>query len=360
MEIPNFEKNINKAYTLPTSFYTDPEIYHLIKSEVFEKSWLYASDTSVIKEMGDVHPIEFMPELIDEPLFFSKDNSGNKHCLSNVCTHRGNILVADSTNKKRLSCSYHGRCFQLDGKFKSMPSFEGVEDFPNRQDDLKKVSFAEWLNMFFVSLNPKIDFAEIIKPIQSRLSWLDTSSLVFDSEKSKDYFLDANWLLYCENYLEGFHVPFVHPGLSSSLALNQYDYELFENGVLQLGIAKEGETCFQIPKESEDYGKNIFAYYYFLFPNLMLNFYPWGLSLNVLYPQGLEKTKISFRTYLFPDAKHEFDAKGIHDTEMEDEAIVLQVQKGVKSRFYKKGRYAPEMEKGLHHFHGMLLGSLGA
>jgi len=355
MKIPQFEPNINKAFTVPTNFYTDQGIYDLIRDMVFEKSWLYAADASVIQEAGDVHPFQFMEGLFDEPLFFSKDKSGQRHCLSNVCTHRGNILLSGSANRKNVSCSYHGRCFHLDGKFKSMPAFEAVEDFPNEQDHLKRVSLEEWLNMFFVSLNPSKDFSTVIKPIQERLSWLDTSSLIFDASKSKDYPLDAKWLLYCENYLEGFHLPFVHPGLTSALSLNEYDYELFEHGVLQLGVAKKGETCFDIPKGSMDYGKNIYAYYYFLFPNLMLNFYPWGLSLNVIYPQGIEKTKISFRTYLFPDAKHEFDAKGIHDTEMEDEAIVLQVQRGVKSRFYEKGRYAPEMEKGVHHFHGMVL-----
>ena len=147
-------------------------------------------------------------------MLFSRDGKGQDHCLSNVCTHRGNLLVDKAGIKRILTCSYHGRCFKSDGSFKSMPCFEDVENFPSKEDDLSQVPFGKRLNMFFVNLYPQQNFEDQISPILDRLSFLPLEDMIYDPEKSNDYELDANWMLYCENYLEGFHIPFVHPQLN--------------------------------------------------------------------------------------------------------------------------------------------------
>lgn len=344
-------EDIKKAFTLSTDFYTDYKLFEESKEKIFSKAWLYTCDSQVVKNKQDVFPLNFYHDFLNEPILFSRDENEIVHCLSNVCTHRGNVLQDKAGNRKLLSCSYHGRCFKLDGSFKSMPCFEKAENFPSKDDDLCNIPFKEWLNMFFVNLSGTNGFEKTIAPINERLDYLRLEDLVYHKDKSRDYDLNANWMLYCENYMEGFHIPFVHPSLNESLAFEEYDYELYDHCNLQLGIAKENELCFNIPKGHLDYGKKVYAYYYFLYPNMMLNFYPWGLSVNIIYPQGLEKTKISFRTYLYPSEEHLYENNGIHQTEMEDEAIVLQVQKGVKSKFYKRGRYSPSMEKAVHWFH---------
>ncbi len=164
-----------------------------------------------------------------------------------------------------------------------------------------------------------------------------------------------NWALYCENYLEGFHIPFVHAGLSDVLDYGSYAVELHRWSSLQLGIAKSGEACFDLPKSSPDFGKNVAAYYYWLFPNLMMNFYPWGLSINVVRPLGPERTKVSFLSYVWDATKLESGAgAGLDRVEREDEAIVEDVQRGLGSRVYSRGRYSPTRETGTHHFHRLL------
>lgn len=358
MKKAEIKKDIKKAHTLHTDFYTDPDLFLLIKEKIFANSWLYACDATVLKNSFDVYPLNFYPEFLEEPILFSKDENDVEHCLSNVCTHRGNILIDNPSNRRVLSCGYHGRCFRHNGHFKSMPCFEKAEDFPSEADHLFQIPFGKWLNMFFVGLEAKGDFIDLIQPMVERLNFLPLEELVFHPDKSVDYPLKANWMLYCENYLEGFHIPFVHPGLNEALAFEEYDYELYEHCNLQLGIAKEGELCFDIPSGHPDHGKNVFAYYYFLYPNMMLNFYPWGLSTNIICPKGVEETLISFRTYLFPGKESLYQNNGLHQTEMEDEAIVLQVQKGIKSRFYQRGRFSPSMEKAVHWFHQKMATSL--
>ncbi|MBK7427523.1 MAG: hypothetical protein IPI60_11100 [Saprospiraceae bacterium] len=110
-----------------------------------------------------------------------------------------------------------------------------------------------------------------------------------------------------------------------------------------------------MPESSPDFGKQVAAYYFWIFPNIMFNFYPWGLSLNVVYPLAVNKTKIDFHTYVW-DASLMNQGAGanLHQTEMEDEAVVESVQRGVRSRLYECGRFSPAMEQGVHYFHRML------
>ena len=92
--------------------------------------------------------------------------------------------------------------------------------------------------------------------------------------------------------MEGFHIPFVHNDLNTALDYDNYRTEIFDGGVLQIGIASEGEPTFEIPEGSPDFGLNVAAYYYWIFPGLMLNFYPWGLSVNLVVPLSVDRTRI--------------------------------------------------------------------
>ena len=188
-----------------------------------------------------------------------------------------------------------------------------------------------------------------------RLDWLPIDEFVYKPELSRTYKVNANWALYCDNYLEGFHIPFVHKDLNKELEYENYSTQGIDNTVLQIGIGKDGENTFDIPQNHEDYGKNIAAYYFFLFPNMMFNFYPWGLSINVVKPKSPECTEIDYFSYVW---KKELMNKGagadLDKVELEDEEIVESVQNGVKSNSYDRGRYSPKREIGVHYFHSLL------
>jgi choline monooxygenase len=350
----NILPDIRKASTLPGSFYRSKEVFDQVTERVFAKTWLYAADASVVKNPGDYFPFTLLDGVLDEPLLLTRDFDGTLRCISNVCTHRGKIIVEEPGNGKTLRCGYHGRCFRLDGSFQRMPEFQLAENFPSPDDNLAKVPVYEWLGMIFVSLKPAVSFEEAVQPIMNRVGWMPLNTLIFDETGTADYFINANWALYCDNYLEGFHIPFVHPALNQALDFQQYDYELYPYCNLQTGIAEAGEPCFDVPFGQADFGRKIYAYYYWLFPNLMLNFYPWGLSLNVVNPLNHERTKVSFRTYRFLDVPFNRTVNNLEKTELEDEAVVESVQKGIQSRFYKQGRFSPTMEKGVHHFHQLI------
>lgn len=356
----NIHPDIRHAHTLPAAFYRDPAYAEAVKEKIFAKSWHYALDLAEIAAPGQAIPFTLLENILDEPLVACRGKEGALRVMSNVCTHRGNIVVEKPGTYRMLTCRYHGRCFRLDGTCKSMPAFEQVDGFPGTEDHLPAVPAESWMGMLFTGLAPIADLEEMTRPIRERLAWLPLSEMTFDPASSRNYTVNANWALYCDNYLEGLHIPFVHPALNQALDFAQYEYEVYPYCNLQIGIAGENEPCFPIPAGHPDSGRRIYAYYYWLFPNLMFNFYPWGLSLNVVEPKAKDKTLVRFRTYRFPDALEAKSLGGLNQTEMEDEEVVLSVQRGVRSRLYKRGRFSPSMEQGVHHFHRLIADFLNA
>ena len=347
--------DIKLASTIPGKFYGDSQVYEACKEKIFARSWQFIADTDVVKTPGQVYPFVYLDGVVDEPLLFTRDLNDKLHCISNACTHRGAIVEEHPCQRKSLRCRYHGRKFSLDGSFVSMPEFEQARDFPCDKDNLTQIPFDTFGNFLFVSLKPSYKLKDLFSDVASRLSWFPYDQLVFDSSLSRDYLVKANWMLYCDNYLEGFHIPFVHPGLNSEVDYGAYRTELFEYSNLQVGIASGGDHTFDLPSNSPDYGQEVAAYYYWLFPNLMFNFYPWGLSINVVRPLEPKLTKVSFLSYVWQRDKLGTGAGAELDkVEREDEDIVESVQLGVSSRYYTSGRFSPTRESGVHHFHKLL------
>ena len=349
------DADIAKAKTLDTDFYNNQDCYEAAKDAIFAPTWQYVGDASMVEGATNAQPVVLLPEYLNEPLVLVKDGENILRCMSNVCTHRGNLVVTEACKVRHLRCRYHGRQFSADGKFLSMAEFKEVCDFPTAADDLAVLPLHRWGSMLFASLSGGYSPQQLMGDMMERMAWYPMDELIYRPDLSKDYPVAAHWALYCENYLEGFHIPFVHEGLNQVLDFGDYSTELFEYSNLQLGIGKEGEVCFDLPESSPDYGKNVAAYYFWVFPNMMFNFYPWGLSLNVVKPTGINSCTVSFVTYVLDESKREEGAgSGLDTVELEDEAIVQQVQQGVRSRFYKNGRYSVTKEQGTHHFHRLL------
>lgn len=290
------EPDIARAKTITTDFYTNPQYFEASKEKIFGKSWQFVGDTDLVKEPGQCHPFILLENYFDEPLLLTKDKQHQLHCLSNVCTHRGTIVVNGPCRVTNLRCRYHGRLFQLDGRFLNMAEFKEVENFPSEEDNLKNLPLFQWGKWLFTSVENSILPEKYFGEMMQRLNWLPINEFEMRRDLCKDYMVDANWALYCENYLEGLHIPFVHAGLSAVIDFGNYSTELFHYSSLQLGIAKHEADCFDLPSSSQDYGKNVGAYYFWVFPNMMFNFYPWGLSVNIIEPVSINKTKVSFRS----------------------------------------------------------------
>jgi len=349
------DADIRRARTPPHSLYTDPAWFDRQRERVFARTWQLVSATDGLEEPGSARPFTLLPDCLDEPLLLVRDSHDQLHCLSNVCTHRGNLIVESECSLSALKCRYHGRRYHLDGTFAFMPGFEGVADFPSEADYLPRIAVAAWRRLLFASLTPAVDANEMIEPVEQRLEGLGAAEWKFDPESQREYEVDANWVAYVENYCEGFHIPVVHPELARKLDMGGYRVETWEHGSLQVGAVAPGEPCFEFPASHPDHGKQVGGYYFFLFPNTLLNVYPWGLSLNVVQPIGHLRTRIRYYSFVADESERSRGLGGDLDTvEQQDQQVVRNVQVGMRARLAREGRYSPTEEIGVHHFHRML------
>ncbi len=349
------DPDIANAETLPGSFYRDDQLFERMKDDIFVKSWQWIGDSATLLPLDSfVHPIELLENYLSEPLVLVRE--GDKmRCLSNVCTHRGNLVVHDPGKVKSLSCMYHGRRFGLDGTFQHMPEFKNTMNFPRDCDHLRRFKLHAWGPFLFTGLEPEVDFSVIESFLNKWVGFLPIHEFKYDPSKSRDYLVNCHWALYCDNYLEGFHIPFVHPELNAVLDYNTYETVIFEYGTLQIGFAGGAEETYNIPADHPLSGKQVAAFYFWIFPNTMLSFYPWGVSINQVKPISSSKTKVTFRNYIYDEKRYGSTAGPLMDkVEREDEFVVEGVSKGLRSRFYKTGRFSPNREQGVHHFHRML------
>jgi choline monooxygenase len=384
--------DIRRASTLPSKAYRDPALYELAKERVFARSWQWAGDGDAVRAPGQVQPFTLLEGLLDEPLLLVRDGEHDyPNCLSNVCTHRGALVCPGAGVEPVLRCRYHGRRFDLHGRLLSMPEFEGVQGFPSPADDLGSFSLCGLGKFLFVNLadRPRLvdgsparrgagrgkgaaadshaarpdgeapppcsNFLELIAPLCERAQGLPWEEAVFDPLMSRDYVVRANWALYCDNYLEGFHIPYVHAALAGAIDYGSYRTELFPWSNLQVGLSRDGDDVIELPPGSPDHGQPIAAFYYWMFPNTMLNVYRWGVSVNVVKPLAIDRTRVSFLSYVWDPAHRHAGAGGDLDrVEREDEVVVESVQRGLASRVYRRGRYSPSREQGVHHFHRLL------
>ena len=356
MKIFDINSDISRAHTLASDFYTDEKYFEQSKEKIFARSWQFLGTTD---KLANLNPQTILENFLDEPVLISR-RANELYCLSNVCTHRGNVLIENACNDDGIRCRYHGRRFDGSGKFLSMPEFETVENFPSERDDLPRIPFGVWEKFFFASINPFAPFENFIKEMRERFNWFDFKKLKFTS--AKDYFVKAHWALYCENYLEGFHVPFVHQSLNQAIDYGSYTTELFLFSSLQTALSEPPAPTgdlnaaeIQPSKPSNPFDKNIAAFYFFVFPNLMFNFYPWGLSVNIVKPLKPDLTRVSYLTFVSDERKlNQGAGADLETVEYEDQAVVESVQKGIRSRFYSTGRYSPAREQGSHHFHRLI------
>jgi choline monooxygenase len=357
------DPDIRRAETLPGAAYSDPELHEAIRARVFARSWHWVGDADVVKVPGQVHPTVLCDGTIDEPIVLTRDRGDAVHCLSNVCTHRAALVCEGAGVVPQLRCRYHGRRFALDGAFLSMPEFEAAEGFPRPEDSLARLPLARWRSFLFAALGterPLAPFDEWIGEVHARVGFLPFESATLDPSGTRDYLVRANWALYVDNFLEGFHLPYVHGALAAAVDYGSYKTELQRWSTLQIGLAAGAEECFELPAGHPNAGERVAAFWFWLFPNFTLSVYPWGVSLNVIQPLAVDRTRVRFLQYVWDAAKLEGSAgNAIERVEREDEAVVESVQKGVRSRLYRTGRYSPTRETGVHHFHRMLAESLG-
>jgi len=353
------DPDIRRAETPPGWVYTSPDAFDLARKRILARTWQLVADAHQVSTPGAVLPITYCEGALDEPLVITRDHDDRLHCLSNVCTHRGMTLCEHPDHAKRLTCRYHGRRFDLAGRFQSMPEFEETQNFPREEDNLREVPMQRWRQFLFASLDPAHPLEDVTREMERRIGHLPIDDARLDHTRARDYLVSANWALYIDNYLEGFHIPFVHASLAGAIDYGEYALELFPLSNLQLGVATGAEDCFDLPPGHPDEGRHVAAWYFWCFPTTMFNVYPWGVSVNIVQPLAPDRTRVRFLPYVWDESRLNRGVSADLDrVEREDESVVEAVHRAIASRHYTTGRYSPSREQCVHHFHRLLAAHL--
>jgi choline monooxygenase len=182
----------------------------------------------------------------------------------------------------------------------------------------------------------------------------------------RDYVVGCNWKVYIDNYLEGYHIPIAHPGLFKELDYDQYRVETFGHYSKQhapIRPAKEGEVQGRDRRYIRD-GNEAQALYYWVFPNVIFNFYPDNLQINSIIPLDHERTLTVFEWYFEePGTGQGWESMQqsiafSDEIQREDIALCEAVHRGLRSRSYDRGRFSVRRENGVHHFQSLVYAHL--
>jgi len=346
------EPEIENAWTLPASLYTDRTVFAAEKEKIFWRTWQVAGHVSQIANPGDY----FTLELVGEPLVIVRDSDSQLRAFYNVCRHRAGPAAEGCGSRKLFRCGYHGWTYGLDGALINATEIEGVQGFRPEDFALAPVRVEEWFNLVFVNLDPEA------LPLLNALGELPKQAGKFPFAKMKlferrTYDMKCNWKTYVDNYLEGYHLPSVHPGLNRELDYSAYVVEPHERYVRQFSPIRGAQPGDTTPRRYQEAREDLTTDYFWIFPNWMLNCYPDNVSLNIVLPLETERTLAIFEWYLPEEDHTKLAAKASVEfsdqIQMEDVAICERVQKNLRSRSYSRGRFSVKQEKGVHAFHRM-------
>ncbi|MGH8165151.1 MAG: aromatic ring-hydroxylating oxygenase subunit alpha, partial [Rhodanobacteraceae bacterium] len=288
-------------------------------------------------------------EVAGVPLVLMRGEDGALRALHNVCRHRaGPLALCDGRDAKRLRCHYHGWTYALDGQLLSAPEMAGAAGFDIAAIRLPQARVAEWRGLVFAALDGDVPpLTELLDGIDARIGDRAIGRYVF--HRRVEYDLACNWKTYIDNYLEGYHVPHIHPQLNRMLDYRDYVVETSHWHSLQHSPLESGGAL---------YGSGE-ALYWFIWPNTMLNLMPGRMQTNRVLPLDADRCRIVFDYYYPPEtggveARHAQDHAFSDLVQREDVDMCERVQRGLASGSYIAGRLNPSRENGVHHFHELL------
>jgi choline monooxygenase len=353
---------VSSARGLPNQFYTDPAVFEEEKKKVFFRNWAALGFTSDAPEPGDAKPLTFL----GQPLVMIRDKEGTLRVFQNICRHRGMILI-DKPGKidRAIRCPYHSWCYELDGRLRTTPHVGGPGT--NRHDAIKReelglfeVRSHIWLGIVFVNIDGKAPpFEEYAGDAIARWAEFDRPLYKCGEEGTFTMDVEANWKLAIENGAEGYHLPWVHPGLAAYSRLEDH-YHLDSSGPYCGQGTKVYNPDLKFPRftgQSKEWALR--AEYPMLLPNIMIglqNDHIYGFIVEPITHQlSREHVQIYYADPKVADESwRETRARNAtqwRDIFIEDLFAVEGMQRGRHASMFDGGKFSPVMDEPTYCFH---------
>jgi choline monooxygenase len=351
-ELARFDptRPLEAARTIPNTWYTSPDIATAEAGKVFCSTWQMVGRAEQVATAGSY----LTASIAGEPIAVVRGDDGVLRAFFNVCRHRAApILNEPCGTATKLRCRYHGWTYDLTGRLRGTPEFDGVADFRKEDNGLPPVAVAVWGPFVWVHLDPpKLSVEQYLAPLPG---W---SAGKLDGHKFArrvEYDLACNWKVYVDNYLDGgYHVNTVHPALAGVLDYTGYKTSVYAHSSVQTSPMKPGDPTDAATRTRT----GTEAAYWWVFPNFMMNVYTGVMDTNVVLPLAPDRCRVLFDYYFAEGTPAEFIDQSVsvaHQVQVEDMGICEEVQRGLRSRSYSVGRFSVKREAGGYHFHRLLV-----
>ena len=350
-----FDPDIRRASTIPSRLYIDPVYLELERERVFAHTWQLVGRVEQVPETGSF----FTAQIGNDSIVVLRDGDTLRG-FYNICLHRAGPVAHGCGKRQTLQCKYHGWTYTLQGELLRAPEMEGVERFTPDDMRLRSVAVATWGPLVFVNLDgaaPALD--EMLGDIPARVAAFECESMRYVMRK--EYELACNWKVYVDNYLEGYHIPVVHPTLHKEIDYDSYRVEPQRYSSIQHAPLRPVAGAAVDRKYDPSKADVPEAVYGWIFPNIMLNVYMGQMQTNVVIPVAHDRTVVAFEWFANqppadPATDPEWSRLVAFSDEIQDEDVEIceTVQRNLRSRVYDRGRYSATRERGVHHFHSLL------
>jgi choline monooxygenase len=324
------------SQTLPADWYFGQARYEDERRNIFASEWLWFAGEAEVAA-----PCTYVARLYEGwPLMVVRGGDGVLRGFHNVCRHRAGPLLDDGAGAcANLVCQYHGWAYSFDGQLRSARDF-GEELDPN-EFALHAVQVAVWRGQVFVNLDaaaPRLEddledfFAE------AECFPLEAMTLV----RSVQHDLACNWKTYADNYLEGYHIPLLHPELNRQFDAKRYRVDVYDRYCRHSAPPRDGSSAD---------GRWLFRW-----PNLAMNIYGDSMNIEVIVPTGPESCTVYYNHFFVdPDAPGVTEVIALADTVLEqDRRIVESVQRNLAAGTYQHGLLSSRHENGVVQFQDLV------
>jgi choline monooxygenase len=373
---------VEAALTLIPEAYTSPEFYALEQERVFSNSWVVVGCTSQVKNLKDV----LVANVGGQSVIVTRNKAGELRAFYNVCRHRGAMMLDDgcaTLPAARIRCPYHSWAYDLDGHCIGTPLFEGsdipedqqgifdmggVEKFDRADYSLFPVRVDSWGFLIFINLNPNATpLTEQLGDLPQRFANYRLEEWVIAREKK--FTFKANYKLVGENFMEYYHLPWVHPELIKVSRME--DHYRWQGPGMYTGM-----TTWPIAQNSEEGGwlglpplsgltdtNPESARFIWLFPNVAINVMPNHSFVMMTQPNGPAHTIEQTWLLCHPESLAAEGAEAQLEqlvkfwtlVNEQDIEIVEKVQAGLSLKPYRGGRMCYHFEEPLHRFQNMII-----
>lgn len=338
--------------TLTAAWYRDVEYFDRERATVWSTEWIMFCPAFDLSSAGGY----VADSVAGWPVFVARAPDGSLVGYHNVCPHRAGVIVWPGTGRAgNLVCRYHGWAFDWDGSLRTARDFGGDTGDGHGlcadEQHLRPVAVAEWRGLVFVNLSPTATlFTESIGPFATECEPFELESFRYARRVVRQ--LHCNWKTYVDNYLEGYHVPLLHPSLNRTLKMSSYRVDVPHH-----------TYCIHRADTAE--GSPSGGAWLFRYPNLAVNIYADGMNVERIVPDGHRRTQVIYDYFARAEIAHDPEAIDAM-VEMsnivldEDQLIVEAVQRNLDAGVYHRGRLSPKHEGALVWFQQRILTESGS